>query len=63
MMICPVCFKEFTPRHKQQRYCSRKHYNEARDPKRRKVACQMCAEWLAWKEDFAKGLTISNTED
>lgn len=59
-MTCPICFKEFTPQNKQQRYCSHEHYQAARSRKRRDTAKAMCAEWQAWKSDFAKGLTVSN---
>lgn len=59
-MTCPICFREFTPRTKHQRYCKHECYNKALSPKRRNKAKEMLIEWLAWNHDFKAGNTTSN---
>lgn len=60
-MICPICLKEFTPRHKQ-RYCSGKCYYKSQlmTPEQRRTSKLMLIEWINWNADFKLGKTVSN---
>ena len=64
-MKCAICGREFKERHPKHKYCSvecaKVGYNQTRAARYAKREW-FKTEWAAWKRDFARGLTESNSE-